>query len=209
MARICGLIALLFVAAGLLSGCDAQIAVPPGGPVADWPAYGQDQGGSRYSPLTQINKDNVNHLRVAWTYRTGDVSDGTDASRGTKAAGPSAFEATPILVDGTLYLCTPFNSVIALDPETGTLTTLDFSYVDLSGSSRIEYNFDSSLKQTISDAAYVFYATTDLTLDWGMIAVQGPAALEIMRPLVNVDLPAMKYYSAANARIGPTAGLVI
>ncbi len=132
MARICGLIALLFVAAGLLSGCDAQqIAVPLGGPVADWPAYGQDQGGSRYSPLTQINKDNVNHLRVAWTYRTGDVSDGTDASRGTKAAGPSAFEATPILVDGTLYLCTPFNRVIALDPETGTERWTYNPHIDL------------------------------------------------------------------------------
>lgn len=80
----------------------------------DWPAYGRDQGGSRYSPLEQINPANVKQLKVAWTYRTGDVSDGQ------KTAGvESAFEATPILVDGTLYLSTPFNRVIALDPETG------------------------------------------------------------------------------------------
>jgi quinoprotein glucose dehydrogenase len=80
----------------------------------DWPAYGRDEGGSRYSPLGQINRSNVKTLKVAWTYRTGDVSDGK------KTAGvPSAFEATPILVDGTLYLSTPFNRVIALDPQTG------------------------------------------------------------------------------------------
>jgi glucose dehydrogenase len=39
---------------------------------SDWPAYGRDAGGSRYSPLTQINRNNVKNLKVAWTYRTGD-----------------------------------------------------------------------------------------------------------------------------------------
>ena len=94
-------------------------AAPAGGPVADWPAYGNDAGGARYSPLTQITRDNVSRLTVAWTYRTGDVSDGSDLKSGSKSAGPTAFEATPILADDTLYVCTPFNRVIALDPETG------------------------------------------------------------------------------------------
>lgn len=67
----------------------------------------------RYSPLAQINRDNVANLKVAWIFHTGDVSDG---SRDRKRSG---FEATPILVDGTLYFTTPFNRVIALDPETG------------------------------------------------------------------------------------------
>ncbi|MCE9548336.1 MAG: glycine cleavage system protein T [Planctomycetia bacterium] len=49
---------------------------------------------------------------------------------------------------------------------------------------------------------------TDLTLSHGMIAVQGPAALKVMQPLVNVELTAMKYYSAAHGRIGETSGLV-
>jgi len=79
----------------------------------DWPAYGRDPGGSRYSPLTQINRENVKSLKLAWTYRTGDVSDGSHTE------SKSSFEATPILVDGTLYLSTAFNRVIALDPETG------------------------------------------------------------------------------------------
>ncbi|HZS10512.1 MAG TPA: pyrroloquinoline quinone-dependent dehydrogenase [Blastocatellia bacterium] len=80
---------------------------------ADWPAYGRDAGGSRYSPLAEINRDNVTQLKIAWTYRTGEAEQ-IGASR-----GKYAFEATPILIEGTLYLSTPFNRVIALDPETG------------------------------------------------------------------------------------------
>jgi quinoprotein glucose dehydrogenase len=70
-------------------------------------------GGSRFSPLTQINRENVHKLKVASIYHTGDVSDGSKHPR------KSAFETTPILVDGTLYFSTAFNRVIALDPETG------------------------------------------------------------------------------------------
>ena len=79
----------------------------------DWPVYGHDAGGMRFSPLTQITRENVAQLKVAWTFHTGDISDG---SGGRKRSG---FETTPILVDGTLYLTTGFNRVIALDPETG------------------------------------------------------------------------------------------
>jgi len=80
---------------------------------SDWPAYGHDGGGSRYSPLKEINRENVKSLKVAWTYRTGDVADGS------RTAETSQFEATPIMVEGTLYLSTPFNRVIAIDPLTG------------------------------------------------------------------------------------------
>ena len=85
----------------------------PRGSVADWPAYGRDAGGSRYSPADQITRENVRQLKVAWTYRTKE--DPKQSVVGDKAA----FEATPIVVDGTLYLSTPFDRVIALDPETG------------------------------------------------------------------------------------------
>src|SRR6202034_401695 len=79
----------------------------------EWPNYGNDSGGMRYSLLSEINRDNVSHLKVAWIFHTGDVSDGShDRKR-------SGFEATPILVEGILYLTTPFNRVIALDPATG------------------------------------------------------------------------------------------
>jgi quinoprotein glucose dehydrogenase len=67
----------------------------------------------RYSPLAQINRDNVSKLKVAWVYHTGDVSDGTKYPR------KSEFESTPIFVDGRLYLTTAFNRVVALDPVSG------------------------------------------------------------------------------------------
>src|ERR1700723_1021587 len=79
----------------------------------EWPTYGNDPGGMRYSPLSQIDRENVSNLKVAWIFHTGHLSDGTRDRR------RSGFEATPILVDGTLYFTTPFNRVIALDPETG------------------------------------------------------------------------------------------
>jgi quinoprotein glucose dehydrogenase len=90
------------------------IANSSGTEIDGWPYYGHDPGGMRYSPLAQINRDNVSKLKVAWVFHTGEFSDGTgDRKR-------SGFETTPLLVDGTLYLTTPFNRVIALDPETGT-----------------------------------------------------------------------------------------
>lgn len=83
------------------------------GPTAEWPTYGNDDGGTRYSVLDQINRENVSLLEVAWEYHTGDSSDGSDDLQ------PTTFQATPILVDGVLYLSTVFGRVIALDPETG------------------------------------------------------------------------------------------
>src|SRR5581483_10655033 len=79
----------------------------------EWPNYGNDPGGMRYSTLKQINRDNVSKLNVAWVFHTGDISDGSHDRR------RSGFEATPIFVDGTLFFTTGFNRVIALDPETG------------------------------------------------------------------------------------------
>ena len=94
-------------------GVPLSAAEPTDGGIADWTYYGGDPGGSRYSPLTQINKSNVAELKAAWEYHTGDVSDGSDNRR------KSEFETTPIVADGTMYLSTPFNRVVALDPETG------------------------------------------------------------------------------------------
>jgi quinoprotein glucose dehydrogenase len=94
---------------------------------ADWPNYGGDAGGMRYSPLTEINRDNVSKLKAAWVFHTGDISDGSgDRKR-------SGFESTPILVNGTLYLTTGFNRVIALDPETGKQRWAYDPFVDQTG----------------------------------------------------------------------------
>ena len=81
----------------------------------EWHHYGGDLGGRRYSLLKQITRENVNQLRPAWIYRTGDISDGS------QYPVRSAFECTPLVIDGILYLTTPFCRVIALDSETGRL----------------------------------------------------------------------------------------
>jgi quinoprotein glucose dehydrogenase len=92
-------------------------AAPPGrqsdGDEAQWGAYGGDPGGNRHAPLAQINRQNVVQLKIAWTYRTGELG------AGFARADKLAFEATPILVRDTLYVATPTNIVIALDPATG------------------------------------------------------------------------------------------
>ena len=78
-----------------------------------WSNYGNDPGGTRYSSARQIDRTNVSRLQLAWTYRTGATKQETALNR------KAAFEATPILVESKLFLSTPYNVVIALDPRTG------------------------------------------------------------------------------------------
>ncbi|WP_337188911.1 PQQ-binding-like beta-propeller repeat protein [Phenylobacterium sp.] len=81
---------------------------PAGERAADWRAYGRDPGGSRYSPVDQINRENVDELEVAWTFRTAIPPHAGDQDQNT-----------PQMVGDTVYVCTPRNVVIALDPDTG------------------------------------------------------------------------------------------
>ena len=111
-ASLLGLLAglsLLLVA----SACREAAHVPAHGPAADWPHYGADVHGTRFSRADEITPENVSALEVAWVYHTGDVDDGKQTLLGT------TFQNTPILVGDTLYLCTPRNRAIALDAETG------------------------------------------------------------------------------------------
>jgi quinoprotein glucose dehydrogenase len=83
-------------------------------PDAGWPSYGGDPGGMRYSPASQVNRENVARLAPAWTYRTGALDAKTEMVR------KAAFESTPILVENRLLLTTPYDHVVALDPARGT-----------------------------------------------------------------------------------------
>lgn len=97
------------VAAALPVLASAQVS-PPG--PGDWAAYGRDEGGGRYSPVSQITPANVDTLQVAWTYHMNP----------TPAQGPSRLppsEATPLMVDGMMYLGTPYGRVVALNPTNG------------------------------------------------------------------------------------------
>jgi quinoprotein glucose dehydrogenase len=87
---------------------DAAGGMPPG----DWQAYGRSWRGDKYSPLTEITPANVGRLDVAWKIRTGDLKRPGDPPETT-------YELTPLKVGNTLYLCTPHNIVLALDPDTG------------------------------------------------------------------------------------------
>jgi quinoprotein glucose dehydrogenase len=83
-------------------------------PNEDWRAYGRTELGQRYSPLTQITPSNVKHLKVAWTFRTGD-------SQGKNDPVETTFEVTPIKVGNTLYLCSQHQRLFAVDAKTGKL----------------------------------------------------------------------------------------
>jgi len=90
----------------------------------DWPTYGRDPGGQRYSALTQINPGNVTKLVRVWTYHMKPASAAARAGetnpspRGRRRGAPES-EATPLVVGGVMYLTTAYNRVVALEPETG------------------------------------------------------------------------------------------
>jgi len=100
-------------AAPLLLALLALLALQAPPTPADWPAYGRDPQGTRYSPATVITRANVARLEPAWMYRTGETG------AAFKTDKPTSFEATPLVVDGVMYVGTPLGRVIALDPATG------------------------------------------------------------------------------------------
>ncbi len=90
----------------------------------EWPAYGGAPGGGHYSQASQITKDNVANLTRAWTHRSGDYVEGSqqlgeELTEESTRSRPTNFIVTPIMVRGTLYYCTSYNRVFALDPATG------------------------------------------------------------------------------------------
>ncbi|ERK17689.1 Glucose dehydrogenase, PQQ-dependent [Pantoea sp. AS-PWVM4] len=135
----------------------------------DWTAYGGTPDGLRFSGLNQITKDNVKNLEVAWTYHTGDLRQGDDASEYT-------FEATPLKANGMFYFCTPHNEVHALDPETGAVKwkytpAKDRSYLQQHQTCRGVSYYQQTPVATESSAANpaicrkrIFNATTDAQL---------------------------------------------
>ena len=142
----------------LIAGCGADFdvyqATAGGEPRATstWSAYG-GPGGRKFAALEHITRDNVDDLQVAWTYRTGDVE--------------AVFQITPVLSEGRLLFCTPFNKVVALDPLTGAeLWTFD-PELDRSLRPANEFNCRSVTPARTNDTecpARVFMATNDARL---------------------------------------------
>ena len=105
---ICRFLILIIFLAVVAPRANAQVQ-------NEWPCYGRDPGGSRFSPLDQINIHNVSKLKVAWTFQTGELI----TYAGTEAISKAAFEATPVMIGRTLYFSTPSDRVFAIDAETG------------------------------------------------------------------------------------------
>jgi quinoprotein glucose dehydrogenase len=127
------LLAFYLLVVVVLTSAASEVVVPGASPARrssswapdqEWGAYGGDPGGTRFTPLTDVTPGTVARLGVAWTYRTGDVLQGTSGSR---------FQATPLMVDGRLLVSTPFGRVIALRPDTGDELWAFDPRVDLEG----------------------------------------------------------------------------
>ena len=104
--------ALLLTAAVSVVG-RVQLQPDRGSPEQDWPVYGGDQGGTKYSPLTDVSAATVSRLGVAWQWSPREKALGEFGTR------PGNFQATPLMIENVLYLSTPYNRVVALNAETG------------------------------------------------------------------------------------------
>lgn len=88
------------------------VPVEKGAEQKDWDHYGNTAGGSRFVALDQITRDNVKDLKVAWTFRTGDIPE-------SPTGNGAEDQQTPLQVGNRIYLCTPHNNIIAVDADSG------------------------------------------------------------------------------------------
>src|SRR5947207_11171970 len=121
-ARLFAVISVACSTAGLFSGSAAsgQRGAAPVAAASEWPTYGHDAGGKRYSPLTQITPANASQLKVVWVYHMKPVATVTATSGGSdgpasqgRGRGPvggsggfAAGETTPIVINGVMYVST-------------------------------------------------------------------------------------------------------
>jgi quinoprotein glucose dehydrogenase len=109
MRMLVGLLAILIPGA-----CVRPPALSPHSSASgDWAWYGRTESGTRDSPLSQITRENVSRLEVAWRFHTGE------GASEFKTNAPTALEVTPLVFRNTMYLSTPLGRVFALDPATG------------------------------------------------------------------------------------------
>lgn len=127
-ALCCALLAVLVIAAGYRTSdlhyqqfgqiADATSPVPSANPPVgnnDWLYYGRTADGDRFSPLSQITPDNVSKLKVAWTFRTGELPSKAETQKGREFN----FEDTPTKIGDNLYICTPHHKVFSVNAITG------------------------------------------------------------------------------------------
>ena len=97
-----------------LAGQAQTVEKVRGNVIGEWRSYGADYASTKYAPLDQINRDNVNTLRIAWRWESID-----DAILNARGLWTWKNEATPLMIDGVLYTSTSLSQVAAIDARTG------------------------------------------------------------------------------------------
>src|SRR5690606_4996560 len=110
---IAGTLALLFFAESVLEAehIAAVTKADPNDAPTNWEHWGNTTSGTRFVAMDQINKNNIGKLQVAWTAHTGDIPESTGSG--------AEDQNTPLQIGDTLYVCTPYSKVLALDVDTG------------------------------------------------------------------------------------------
>jgi len=104
---------LWFLAIVLTASLALLAAQEPGSRQVEWLYYGGDPANTKYSPLADITLQNVQRLQIAWQWKHWETP------LGQYGTTPGFFESTPLMIDGVLYVTTPYNSIAAVDAETG------------------------------------------------------------------------------------------
>ncbi|MEX1256848.1 MAG: pyrroloquinoline quinone-dependent dehydrogenase [Gemmatimonadota bacterium] len=159
---------LLLLAVGLFSALEGTGA-QQGAPAGTWPAYGGDAGSTQFAPLAEIHADNVRDVSVAWVWSSPD--DALASANASLSAG--AFKATPLMVDGVLYVRTSLSLVSAIDAATGEeLWTFDPMSYEAGRPTNLGYNTRGVAVWSEGNERRVFVATGDAHL-WSLDASTG------------------------------------
>ena len=140
----------------------------------DWPSYGGDNGSQKYSILDQINADNVSELEVSWEWESVDnPTVAANLEAGNNRAVPAAYKATPIVVDGVMYVSTSFGRIVALDAFSGELKwSFDTAAWEAGRPMNLGYNTRGVAHWQKGDQQRLFFATYDSYL-WSIDLATG------------------------------------
>lgn len=153
------------------------VATIPGLAIAqnqDWPSYGGDNGSSKYSPIDQINADNVGSLGIAWVWDSVDnATVSNNIAAGNSSLVPAGYKGTPLVIDGIMYASTSFGRVVALDAASGEqLWVFDTEAWKMGRPANLGFNTRSPAYWASGDKKRLFLATNDSYL-WSVNADTG------------------------------------
>ena len=151
-----------------------MLALTGGVFAADWPSYGGDNGSQKYSKLDQIDASNVAELTTAWIWESPDnATVAENIANQNYRAVPAGFKATPIVIDGMMYVPSSFGRVVAIDAASGVEQWVFDTEAWASGRpANLGYNSRGIGYWSSEEKNRVFFATNDATL-WSLDALTG------------------------------------